>query len=195
MRRSLNLMRTALNHADLCLGQHTLAVFRSPAFNFDPVNTFKQQAAFAQRMRPIVEEFGAVFVDLFPATLRAAFPPPSVPDATLRAAFPPPSVPVAEQIASMQVLTTAPCHLFPTGARRRADCHPIRQHASAHHGAMSPLPHRCPTQSRLPSDSTGTARSTTSTLGATSWRRSCSTSSDCLHKAEPCLDLHSRRPE
>ena len=94
-------MRTALNHADLCLGQHTLAVFRSPAFNFDPVNTFKQQAAFAQRMRPIVEEFGAVFVDLFPATLRAAFPPPSVPD--------------AEQIASMQVLTTAPCHLFPTG--------------------------------------------------------------------------------
>ena len=59
----------------------TLAVFRSPAFNFDPVNTFHQQAAFAQRMRPIVEEFGAVFVDLFPATLRAAFPPPSVPDA------------------------------------------------------------------------------------------------------------------
>ena len=115
MRRSLSLMRTALNHADLCLGQHTLAVFRSPAFNFDPVNTFKQQAAFAQRMRPIVEEFGAVFVDLFPATLRAAFPPPSVPDATLRAAFPPPSVPDAEQIASMQVLTTAPCHLFPTG--------------------------------------------------------------------------------
>ena len=101
MRRSLNLMRTALTHADLCLGHRTLAVFRSPAFNFDPVNTFKQQAAFAQRMRPIVEEFGAVFVDLFPATLRAAFPPPSVPD--------------AEQIASMQVLTTAPCHLFPTG--------------------------------------------------------------------------------
>ena len=158
MRRSLSLMRTALNHADLCLGQHTLAVFRSPAFNFDPVNTFKQQAAFAQRMRPIVEEFGAVFVDLFPATLRAAFPPPSVPDATLRAAFPPPSVPDAEQIASMQVLTTAPCHLFPTGARRRADCHPIRPEQRVPLPRRWALPHGADPAPRPPTACTRLSR-------------------------------------
>ena len=144
MRRSLSLMRTALNHADLCLGQHTLAVFRSPAFNFDPVNTFKQQAAFAQRMRPIVEEFGAVFVDLFPATLRAAFPPPSVPD--------------AEQIASMQVLTTAPCHLFPTGARRRADCHPIRPEQRVPLPRRWALPHGADPAPRPPTACTRLSR-------------------------------------
>ena len=144
MRRSLSLMRTALNHADLCLGQHTLAVFRSPAFNFDPVNTFKQQAAFAQRMRPIVEEFGAVFVDLFPATLRAAFPPPSVPD--------------AEQIASMPVLTTAPCHLYPTGARRRADCHPIRPEQRVPLPRRWALPHGADPAPRPPTACTRLSR-------------------------------------
>ena len=144
MRRSLSLMRTALNHADLCLGQHTLAVFRSPAFNFDPVNTFKQQAAFAQRMRPIVEEFGAVFVDLFPATLRAAFPPPSLPD--------------AEQIASMQVLTTAPCPLFPTGARRRADCHPIRPEQRVPLPRRWALPHGADPAPRPPTACTRLSR-------------------------------------
>lgn len=74
MRRSLSILRAALDRSDACLGRRTLAIFRSPAFNFDPVNTFGQQATFARRMRPIVEEFGALFVDQHDATYRAAFP-------------------------------------------------------------------------------------------------------------------------
>ena len=74
-------MRAALDRADACLERRTLTLFRSPAFNFDPVNTFSQQAAFAERMRPVVEAAGAIYVDQYEATLRAAFPPPTMPDA------------------------------------------------------------------------------------------------------------------
>ena len=76
MARSLAIMRTALKRAERCTGQPTLCIFRSPAFNFDPVNSFAAQAAFASRMRPRVEQPRgfALFLDAYPATLDAAFP-------------------------------------------------------------------------------------------------------------------------
>ena len=41
-KRTLGGMRMALRPADACLGRRTLLLFRSPAFNFDPVNTPRQ---------------------------------------------------------------------------------------------------------------------------------------------------------
>ena len=79
MAKSLTIMRAALRRAARCTGTRTLPLFRSPAFNFDPVNSFAAQASFARRMRPSVEAEGfAVFLDVYPATLDAAFPPPGI---------------------------------------------------------------------------------------------------------------------
>ena len=39
--------------------------------NIDPVNSFRQQAMFARRVRPIVEGAGATFLDTYRATRRA----------------------------------------------------------------------------------------------------------------------------
>ena len=50
-----------------------LVLFRSPAFNFDPMNTPAQQAAFSAQMRPLVEEAGFVYVDNYAATYEAVF--------------------------------------------------------------------------------------------------------------------------
>lgn len=72
-RSSLSTMRSALRRADVCLGRRTLVIFRSPAFNFDPVNSFRQQAAFSRHMRPIVEEAGMFYVDNYPSTYDAVF--------------------------------------------------------------------------------------------------------------------------
>ena len=36
VRRSLSLMAASLRRAERCTGRRTLAIFRSPAFNFDP---------------------------------------------------------------------------------------------------------------------------------------------------------------
>ena len=72
-RSTLGGMRAALRTSDACLGRRTLTIFRSPAFNFDPVNTFRQQAAFSRHMRPLVEESGMVYVDNYPATYDAVF--------------------------------------------------------------------------------------------------------------------------
>jgi hypothetical protein len=72
-RSTLGGMRAALRTSDACLGRRTLTIFRSPAFNFDPVNTFRQQAAFSRHMRPLVEEAGMVYVDNYPATYDAVF--------------------------------------------------------------------------------------------------------------------------
>jgi hypothetical protein len=72
-RATLGVMRSALRVADACRGRRTLVIFRSPAFNFDPVNTFRQQAAFSRHMRPIVEEFGFLYIDNYPATYDAVF--------------------------------------------------------------------------------------------------------------------------
>uniref|UniRef100_A0A7S3EXY9 Uncharacterized protein n=1 Tax=Haptolina ericina TaxID=156174 RepID=A0A7S3EXY9_9EUKA len=66
-------MRTALTAADSCLGRHTLQLFRSPAFNFDPVNSPRQQAAFSSSMRPLVEEAGMLYIDNYPSTYDAVF--------------------------------------------------------------------------------------------------------------------------
>ena len=75
VRRSLALMASALRHARDCNGQRTLAIFRSPAFNFDPVNSFSSQASFEERMRPSVEHHeDFVFLDNYKATFSAAFP-------------------------------------------------------------------------------------------------------------------------
>ena len=76
MRRSLALMRRALKRAATCpTGKSTLAIFRSPAFNFDPVNSFAAQGSFARRMRPSVEaDDFAIFLDNYQATYSAAFP-------------------------------------------------------------------------------------------------------------------------
>ena len=72
-RHTLGGMRNALRAADACLGRRTLTIFRSPAFNFDPVNTPRQQAAFGWHMRPLVEEAGMVYIDNYPATYDAVF--------------------------------------------------------------------------------------------------------------------------
>jgi len=72
-RQTLGGLRSALRQADVCLGRRTLVIFRSPAFNFDPVNSFRQQAAFSRHMRPIVEAADMVYVDNYPSTYDAVF--------------------------------------------------------------------------------------------------------------------------
>ena len=46
------------------------------AFNFDPVNTPRQQAAFGRHMRPLVEEAGMLYIDNYPSTYDAVFQGP-----------------------------------------------------------------------------------------------------------------------
>ena len=70
---SFALMRNALRRADACVGRRTQLLFRSPGFNFDPVNSPQNQAAFSASMRPIVEEYGMVYIDNYPATYDAVF--------------------------------------------------------------------------------------------------------------------------
>jgi len=72
-RRTLSRMKAAVAHADACLGRRSLIVFRSPAFNFDPVNSPAQQAVFSRYMRPLVEEAGMLYIDNYPATYDAVF--------------------------------------------------------------------------------------------------------------------------
>lgn len=72
-RVTLGAMRSALRASDACLGRRTLTIFRSPAFNFDPVNTPRQQAAFGRYMRPLVEEAGMLYIDNYPSTYDAVF--------------------------------------------------------------------------------------------------------------------------
>ena len=43
------------------------------AFNFDPVNTPRQQAAFGLHMRPLVEEAGMLYIDNYESTYDAVF--------------------------------------------------------------------------------------------------------------------------
>lgn len=75
-RHTLGQMRSAVRRADACLGRRTLLIFRSPAFNFDPVNTPEQQAQFSRHMRPIVEESGMLYIDNYPSTYDAVFQGP-----------------------------------------------------------------------------------------------------------------------
>jgi len=72
-RDSFALMHNALRRADACVGRRTQLLFRSPGFNFDPVNSPQNQAAFSASMRPIVEEYGMVYIDNYPATFDAVF--------------------------------------------------------------------------------------------------------------------------
>jgi len=72
-RATLGGMRAALRASDACLGRRTIVAFRSPAFNFDPVNTPRQQAAFGRHMRPLVEEAGMLYIDNYPSTYDAVF--------------------------------------------------------------------------------------------------------------------------
>ena len=82
--KSLAIMRTALKRAEGCTGRKTVCIFRSPAFNFDPINSFAAQASFARRMRPHVEKHDfAIFLDTYTATYDAAFPK----DASIGARF------------------------------------------------------------------------------------------------------------
>ena len=84
---SLHLISQATRAADRCQGAvdggsrgrtgHTQLIFRTPAFNIDPVNTFKQQAHFSRRVRPMVEAAGATFLDAYPATRNAVLQPTS----------------------------------------------------------------------------------------------------------------------
>ena len=48
-RRSLALIKAAVGRSDACLGKTTPLLMRSPAYNFDPVNTPRQQAECAKR--------------------------------------------------------------------------------------------------------------------------------------------------
>ena len=66
---SLQLISSAVRKADACHARpKTSLVFRSPAYNIDPVNTFRQQRTFARRVRPMVEAAGATFLDTYTAT-------------------------------------------------------------------------------------------------------------------------------
>ena len=66
-------MKSALRRADACVGRRTQLLFRSPGFNFDPVNSPQNQAAFSKSMRPIVEDAGMIYIDNYPATYDAVF--------------------------------------------------------------------------------------------------------------------------
>ena len=62
-----------------CTGKTPLVVFRSPAYNFDPVNSLKAQMRFSSMMRPLVQKAGVFYLDNFDATYRAAFQrPPAI---------------------------------------------------------------------------------------------------------------------
>ena len=84
---SLGLVTSAVRRADECAngkgwgggsrggtpsslkaGTTTRLIFRSPAFNIDPVNSFRQQQSFARRVRPMVEALGVTFLDVYTAT-------------------------------------------------------------------------------------------------------------------------------
>lgn len=69
---SLGIITAAMQRADDCNGRRqTTLIFRSPAFNIDPVNTFRQQRTFQHRVRPMVEAVGATFLDMYTATRQA----------------------------------------------------------------------------------------------------------------------------
>ena len=70
---SLRLLRRAVSEADTCSGGRTVLLFRSPAFNFDPVNSFAEQAGFARKVRPLVEQAGVTYLDNYNATFAATF--------------------------------------------------------------------------------------------------------------------------
>ena len=72
-RASFSLMQQALRRADACVGRRTQLIFRSPGFNFDPMNSPQNQQAFSSYMRPIVEEYGMLYIDNYPATYHAVF--------------------------------------------------------------------------------------------------------------------------
>ena len=56
----------------MTLGDATAFAFVQ-AFNFDPVNTPRQQAAFGLHMRPLVEEAGMLYIDNYESTYDAVF--------------------------------------------------------------------------------------------------------------------------
>jgi hypothetical protein len=85
---SLSLIASACRRADACRSsgsvtgtgpgastggrrRETTLIFRTPAFNIDPVNTFKQQRTFEHRVRPLVERLGVTFLDMYTATRHA----------------------------------------------------------------------------------------------------------------------------
>lgn len=79
---SLALISSAVHSADACAAaggasaaNRTALIFRSPAFNIDPVNSFRQQANFARKHRAAVEAAGATFLDVYPATRHAVLQP------------------------------------------------------------------------------------------------------------------------
>ena len=66
--RSLRLLSGAMARVQRCAGKTPLVVFRSPAYNFDPVNSLKAQMRFSSMMRPLVQSAGAFYLDNFDAT-------------------------------------------------------------------------------------------------------------------------------
>ena len=54
--KSLAIMRTALKRAEGCTGRKTVCIFRSPAFNFDPINSFAAQAKLCTAHAPACRE-------------------------------------------------------------------------------------------------------------------------------------------
>ena len=85
LNHSIGLITSAVRRADACgasshggqlqgvgsTARTTTLIFRSPAFNIDPVNSFRQQRTFARRVRPMVETAGVTFLDIYPATRHA----------------------------------------------------------------------------------------------------------------------------
>ncbi|KAL1519194.1 hypothetical protein AB1Y20_003454 [Prymnesium parvum] len=74
--RSLRLVSDAMERGAACIHKKPLVVFRSPAYNFDPVNSLKAQMRFSSLMRPLVEAAGMLYLDNFESTFRAAFQKP-----------------------------------------------------------------------------------------------------------------------
>lgn len=79
LNQSLALITDAVRRADACTrpagDERTHLIFRSPAYNIDPVNSFRQQRTFAKRVRPLVESLGVTFVDHYTATRDAVLQP------------------------------------------------------------------------------------------------------------------------
>ena len=86
---SLRLLQRAMARAERCAAgalstlrkesgnapAKTLLIFRSPAFNFDTMNSNSELQAYEGLMRPLVEAAGVLYLDQYAATRAAAFQP------------------------------------------------------------------------------------------------------------------------
>ena len=72
-----------MRRSDRCTRRKSIGIFRSPAYNFDPVNTMRQQHAYEAAVRPLVESANVFYLDNF-RCVPARSTPPAAPPAPTR---------------------------------------------------------------------------------------------------------------